>query len=154
MLSCHPISQASISCQMPGHRDLISPQVGFIGLGAMGARQARNLQREGYDLVVYDRSISRLDEYSKRDNVEVASSPAAVAATEGRLSRNLAISTTPAQCLFHYQVDVGRANALCSTGVRVLITMLPACKHVREAYCGRDGILAADGTLYPLTEIC
>ena len=56
------------------------------------------MQREGYDLVVYDRSISRLDEYSKRDNVEVVSSPAAVAATEGRLSRNSAISTTPAQC--------------------------------------------------------
>ncbi|CAL5223421.1 g5934 [Coccomyxa viridis] len=87
-------------------------KVGFIGLGAMGSRQARNLQREGYELVVYDRSISRLEEYEKRDNVEVASSPAAVAQTEG---------------------------------VRVLITMLPACAQVREAYCGKDGILSADG---------
>ena len=60
-------------------------QVGFIGLGAMGSRQARNLQRDGYSLVVYDRSISRLEEYSKRDIVEVASSPAAVAQTDGRL---------------------------------------------------------------------
>ncbi len=62
----------------------ILSQVGFIGLGAMGSRQARNLQREGYNLVVYDRSISRLEEYEKRDNVEVASSPAAVAQTEGQ----------------------------------------------------------------------
>ena len=44
-----------------------------------------------------------------------------------------------------------KQNICACTGVRVLITMLPACKHVREAYCGRDGILAADGTLCFLT---
>ena len=64
-------------------------QVGFIGLGAMGSRQARNLQREGYGLVVHDRSISKLEEFSKTDNVEVASSPAAVAEAEGMLTERV-----------------------------------------------------------------
>lgn len=41
-------------------------------------------------------------------------------------------------------------NVLC-TGVRVLITMLPACAQVREAYCGKDGILSADGAMAALT---
>ena len=38
------------------------------------------------------------------------------------------------------------------TGVRVLITMLPACAHVRDVYCGEDGILSADGTLATLSQ--
>lgn len=55
----------------------------------MGSRQARNLQREGYGLVVHDRSISKLEEFSKTDNVEVASSPAAVAEAEGMLNERM-----------------------------------------------------------------
>ena len=39
-------------------------------------------------------------------------------------------------------------TCIACTGVRVIITMLPACKHVREAYCGEDGILSADGALH------
>ena len=48
--------------------------------------------------------------------------------------------------------DVKTLN-VCSvrTGIRVLITMLPACAHVREAYCGKDGILSADGALAAMT---
>ena len=33
----------------------------------------------------------------------------------------------------------------CS-GVDVIITMLPSAQHVREVYCGQDGILKAKGT--------
>ncbi len=57
----------------------------------MGARQANNLQHEGYSLVVYDRSIMQLEEFSKRDNVEVACSPAALAETEGAVSMRIAV---------------------------------------------------------------
>jgi len=36
-------------------------------------------------------------------------------------------------------------GSLCS-GVDVIITMLPSAQHVREVYCGQDGILKAKGT--------
>jgi len=37
------------------------------------------------------------------------------------------------------------AVSSCS-GVDVIITMLPSAQHVREVYCGQDGILKAKGT--------
>lgn len=63
-------------------------QVGFIGLGAMGARMADNLRRSGLDLVVHDTSISTLESFCKNEGVESASSPAAVASQEGIISSN------------------------------------------------------------------
>lgn len=39
-------------------------------------------------------------------------------------------------------------TCIACAGVRVIITMLPACKHVREAYCGEEGILSANGALH------
>ena len=75
------------------YASISSLQVGFIGLGAMGARQAKTLQHEGYSLVVYDRSITQLEGFNERDNVEVASSPAALAGTEGTVSRRFAVSS-------------------------------------------------------------
>ena len=37
--------------------------VGFIGLGSMGAGMSRNLIRAGHDLIVYNRTRSRSDEF-------------------------------------------------------------------------------------------
>ncbi|CAL8471511.1 g11053 [Coccomyxa elongata] len=60
-----------------------SSKIGFIGLGAMGARMAENLRRAGHDLVVHDSSIARLEEFSEHEGVQSVSSPAAVAEEEG-----------------------------------------------------------------------
>jgi 3-hydroxyisobutyrate dehydrogenase/glyoxylate/succinic semialdehyde reductase len=53
-------------------------KLGFIGLGIMGSRMAANLQKKGYDLVVYNRTKSKADELVARGAVW-ASSPAEVA---------------------------------------------------------------------------
>ena len=37
-------------------------KIGFIGLGIMGSRMARNLQKEGYQLVVYNRTKDKAAE--------------------------------------------------------------------------------------------
>ena len=37
-------------------------KIGFIGLGIMGSRMARNLQKEGYDLIVHNRSKDKATE--------------------------------------------------------------------------------------------
>jgi len=36
--------------------------VGFIGLGSMGAGMSRNLLKAGHDLIVYNRTRSRVEE--------------------------------------------------------------------------------------------
>ena len=58
-------------------------QIGFIGLGAMGARMAEKLRRSGHDLVVHDTSIATLEAFNEHDGVNCVSSPAAVAEEEG-----------------------------------------------------------------------
>src|SRR5260221_11495031 len=56
------------------------PQLGFLGLGAMGSRLARRLLKAGYPLTVYDRTQEKtqpLDQMGPR----AAATPAEVAAT-------------------------------------------------------------------------
>ena len=53
--------------------------VGFIGLGIMGARQAANLARAGYELTVYNRTRERADAWVEEHGGHVAGSPRAVA---------------------------------------------------------------------------
>ena len=36
--------------------------IGFIGLGIMGSRMARNLQKAGYELIVHNRSKEKAEE--------------------------------------------------------------------------------------------
>lgn len=54
-------------------------QVGFIGLGAMGARMAARLQSNGYALVAYDINRKISEQHLSRDNVAWMNSPRAVA---------------------------------------------------------------------------
>jgi 3-hydroxyisobutyrate dehydrogenase-like beta-hydroxyacid dehydrogenase len=53
--------------------------VGFLGLGLMGARMARNLKKKGFEVTVWNRTAARANEL-KADGVHVASTPAEVAA--------------------------------------------------------------------------
>ena len=56
-------------------------KLGFIGLGVMGARMCRNLARKsGKPVIAYDINSSACDNLAA-DDVEIASSPAAVAAS-------------------------------------------------------------------------
>lgn len=52
-------------------------KIGFIGLGIMGSRMALNLQKEGYELVVYNRSKDKAEELLK-NGADWGDSPADV----------------------------------------------------------------------------
>ncbi len=57
-----------------------SKKVGFIGLGVMGLPMASNMQKAGFDLVVFDIDKERVKLLPSQDKVAVAGSPADVAA--------------------------------------------------------------------------
>ncbi len=54
------------------------PHIGFVGLGAMGAPMAWNLDEAGYDLIVYNRSSEKMTPFSDA-GVATAATPRAVA---------------------------------------------------------------------------
>ena len=81
--------------------------IGFIGLGNMGAPMALNLLRAGHALTVFDRVPEALQRLNAAGAKTVAS-PAELARSE----------------------------------VALIITMLPAAKHVKAVYLGDDGLLA------------
>ncbi|HZA13698.1 MAG TPA: NAD(P)-dependent oxidoreductase [Myxococcaceae bacterium] len=54
-------------------------KVGFLGLGLMGARMAKNLAAKGFEVVVWNRTRARADALAKEARVQVASTPAEVA---------------------------------------------------------------------------
>ncbi|MCS6784271.1 MAG: NAD(P)-dependent oxidoreductase [Candidatus Caldarchaeum sp.] len=49
---------------MPGQRTIM-PEVGFIGLGRMGSRIARNILKGGFPLVVWNRTREKAEEFAK-----------------------------------------------------------------------------------------
>jgi 3-hydroxyisobutyrate dehydrogenase-like beta-hydroxyacid dehydrogenase len=54
-------------------------EVGFIGLGIMGSRQAANLRRAGHDLTVFNRTREKADQWVGEHGGTVAGSPREVA---------------------------------------------------------------------------
>ena len=54
-------------------------RVGFLGLGIMGSRQAANLARAGFELVVWNRTREKADAWSAAHGGEVAATPRDVA---------------------------------------------------------------------------
>jgi len=54
-------------------------KIGFIGLGIMGSRMAANLQKHGYDLIVFNRTPAKAEPLRKQ-GATVAESPAQMAA--------------------------------------------------------------------------
>lgn len=53
-------------------------RVGFVGMGIMGSRMARNLARKGFEVTVWNRTRSRAEALEK-EGIRVASSPRALA---------------------------------------------------------------------------
>jgi 3-hydroxyisobutyrate dehydrogenase-like beta-hydroxyacid dehydrogenase len=58
---------------------LAREQVGFIGLGIMGSRQAANLARAGYEMTVFNRTRERAEAWAAEHGGHVAASPREVA---------------------------------------------------------------------------
>jgi 3-hydroxyisobutyrate dehydrogenase-like beta-hydroxyacid dehydrogenase len=54
-------------------------EVGFIGLGIMGSRQAANLRRAGHELTVFNRTRAKAEEWATEHGGHVAAGPAEVA---------------------------------------------------------------------------
>jgi 3-hydroxyisobutyrate dehydrogenase-like beta-hydroxyacid dehydrogenase len=63
-----------------GMPTIANERVGFVGLGIMGARQAANLARAGYELTVYNRTRSTAETWVAEHGGTVADTPAAVGA--------------------------------------------------------------------------
>jgi 3-hydroxyisobutyrate dehydrogenase len=57
--------------------------VGFIGLGIMGSRQAASLRREGYELIVHNRTSERADAWAAEHGGDVAATPREVGERAG-----------------------------------------------------------------------
>lgn len=57
----------------------MSEKIGFIGLGIMGRGMAHNLLKAGFDVTVWNRTASRMDEFAQA-GASAASNPAEVAA--------------------------------------------------------------------------
>ncbi len=62
------------------HQGLEKLKVGFIGLGLMGNPMAKNILKKGFDLTVYNRTVSKSAELKKL-GVKIAFSPAELAKT-------------------------------------------------------------------------
>jgi len=58
-------------------------RVGFIGLGIMGSRQAANLRRAGFELVVFNRTRATAEQWAAEHGAQVAGSPREVAEQAG-----------------------------------------------------------------------
>src|SRR5436305_7738449 len=54
--------------------------IGWIGLGIMGSRQAANLRRAGYELTVFNRTRAKAEAWAAEHGAVVAGAPAEVAA--------------------------------------------------------------------------
>jgi 3-hydroxyisobutyrate dehydrogenase-like beta-hydroxyacid dehydrogenase len=57
--------------------------VGFIGLGIMGSRQAASLRREGYELIVHNRTSERAEAWAAEHGGDVAATPREVGERAG-----------------------------------------------------------------------
>jgi 3-hydroxyisobutyrate dehydrogenase len=57
--------------------------VGFIGLGIMGSRQAASLRREGYELIVHNRTSERAEAWAAENGGDVAATPREVGERAG-----------------------------------------------------------------------
>jgi 3-hydroxyisobutyrate dehydrogenase len=57
----------------------VSAKVAFVGLGVMGFPMAGHLKAKGYDLVVYNRTASKAEEWAAKHGGKTAPTPAAAA---------------------------------------------------------------------------
>jgi 3-hydroxyisobutyrate dehydrogenase-like beta-hydroxyacid dehydrogenase len=62
---------------MISHREEQNVKIGFIGLGIMGSRMAANLQKQGHELIVYNRTKAKADALLEK-GATWANSPAEV----------------------------------------------------------------------------
>ncbi len=98
-------------------------QIGFIGLGAMGAAIARNLVEDGHDVHVFNRSPARAEPLRKA-GATVAGSPAQAAQL--------------ADVVFSMVADDAALTSVTSGETGILAGLKPGALHVSLSTIGRD----------------
>ena len=84
-------------------------RVAFIGLGAIGAPMARHLARDPFDLVVWNRTRQKAEEFATEGKVRVASSP-----VEAATRADVVITCLPSSREVKQLMDDGMAEAVSS----------------------------------------
>jgi 3-hydroxyisobutyrate dehydrogenase-like beta-hydroxyacid dehydrogenase len=89
-------------------------QVGFIGLGIMGSRQAANLRRAGHELTVFNRTREKAEAWASEHGGTVADSPRAAAENADVVITMLVDGSQVDDALFgeHGAVEGARDGAL------------------------------------------
>lgn len=101
-------------------------KIGFIGLGRMGAEMARNLERVGHDLVVWNRTSQIAKDFAAESGARTAESPAELCARSDFVITMLANDT--ASEAVHYSSE-GLFSASEPKTVIEMGTMTPA--HIK-----------------------
>lgn len=96
-------------------------KIGFLGLGTMGAPMAANLRRRGHELVVWNRTRERAEEF-------VAAQHAYAAMQQAAPGPSLQVAGSPA--------DAAR-------GAELVITMLTDPRALLNVFKGPEGVLVA-----------
>ncbi|MBD3678693.1 MAG: NAD(P)-dependent oxidoreductase [Rhodobacteraceae bacterium] len=92
-------------------------RVGFAGLGRMGQHMARNLDRAGFDLTLWNRSSDKTEALAAELGCVVADSPAGLA------SRSDVVITMLADDASSEEVHLGPDGLFTGTGARVFVEM-------------------------------
>jgi 3-hydroxyisobutyrate dehydrogenase-like beta-hydroxyacid dehydrogenase len=112
-------------------------RVGFVGLGIMGSRMARNLARKGFEVTVWNRTRSRAESL-QADGIKIASSPAALASQVDAFCT--CVSDPPAL----REVALGKEGLLASSRSGQLFvdfsTVSPEFSRELEAAAARQGV--------------
>ena len=117
-------------------------KIGFIGLGAMGSAMAHNLVKSGQELVVYNRTPSRTEEF-RRAGARVASTPSEGAKGVDVVFTMLADDTATEGVVFGERgildsLAAGAAHICCST-ISVALSRRLGIAHEEK---GQDYIAA------------
>ena len=124
--------------------------VGFIGLGRMGSRIARNIAKGGFPLVVHNRTRDRAEAFAAEVGADVAGTPAEAAAASDVVVTML--SDDAAVGAVYDGPDRGRSEEWRlqhsrGVGIRVLLTCSAGLlvgsdtDELSHTYHGRIGML-------------
>src|SRR5215470_15934103 len=107
-------------------------KIGFVGLGSMGSAMARNLVKAGHELIVYNRTRSRAEEF-RLLGAQVASTPAEAATGIDVLFSMLADDSATEAVVFGpggllNALAVGSAH-ICSSTISVALSRRLANAH-------------------------
>jgi 3-hydroxyisobutyrate dehydrogenase len=102
-------------------------RIGFLGLGIMGSRMARNVAAAGFPLTVWTHTPGKAERWAAEHAAQRAGKPATVAATTAEVAATTAeVAATPA--------EVARASD-------IVISMVVDGEQVASVLLGQDGAI-------------